>query len=371
MSTNTKTPEGFRVKTLRSTSKAKAALKTKRVKSERYNIQIGGSAGAYYGNDLPIGGEIDQTAAAEALMKPTQAERVAALRASHNDGDTAATSLFEANAIAVTDDCLHWSTRMKHALLILAGTAENGDDGIELVDSICAATARKVERKDRDVVRASNEYRRAAESDTETEIGRNQLAEAEDRINDLRDAVERWDAMHQTATAIFETLSGRQWQDRTTGAAVADVTEAAKWEQQIRTMKLMQSTRIYMVGGNDQTSQIKARLERLKQKVGDKLILFTGDGESGFEAATRKHAKDLGIECYGVPLADRNAKDRFFARNRYAFETLKPNGCIVLGGAGVQGNVIELAQRTKTPIDVMVPPAGWAKTADRGLHRTA
>jgi hypothetical protein len=372
MSNTNHTIEGFQVKT--TVSGDKIAVKTKRTltpkqrkpKSERYTITTGGPSGPYYGgpsDELPDLPAID--------TKPSAAERVAAMRASYHDHGEAFTSLFDAHALAVTDDCLDWKQRFAHALMLLSGTTENGDDGIELLDSICAAAARKVERKDRDVAKAVKDYRDAKAGDTETEIGRALLADAEDRVNDRRDAVERWDAIRQIAEKTYEAVSGNRWQDRSTGVAMADVGDTAQWERQLRLTELMKKFRVFVTGGNEPETiaKMRERLAETKAKVGERLHLLVGESDRGFDAEVRKWCEKNNVSYFVIPLADRNKPSRYFDRNRLVFDQLKPNGCLVLGGGGVQGNVIELSQRTKTKVAVEIPPTGWAVNGERGLHR--
>ena len=282
------------------------------------------------------------------------------------------TSVFDAHMANIADDGQHYRDRVLAAVHVLASCLPTEQDGIELIDMLCAGAARKIERKDRDVARLAREYRSAVEADHVTEIGALALHDAEDRLNDMREQVDLWENLHTTFARAYEQTAMTQWQDRSTIAKdrVNATDQAAAWESQMRHFKLAKMTKIVVVGGNDVgREQVKARIEQAAAKVGgDKLAIVTGDGDSGFERMVRDLCDGLGILSIAVPLADRKAPDRYFRRNEAMFGTMHPQGAIVMAGGGVQGHIIELARKHSVAIDVPVCPKGWTRDGS-GLRK--
>jgi hypothetical protein len=303
--------------------------------------------------------DIDHSDAAEKML--AQKKRVPDLP------DATDAAVRDAHEVIAEDKCLPRSHRLL-ALMHMIGSMYEETDAIEIIDMLCAGAARKIERKDKDMLKAVRELRQAREADRETEIGSASYQDAEDRAVSINAKIDLWREFGDTAKRAFVQTAQREWQDRTTGANVPDIGVAYEWEKQLRTLELMKRTRIAVFGGNEGIPLLEKRLSQYKAKFGDKLALATGDAESGFEAHVRKWATKNGVFCVTVPLPDKFAASRFFDRNRIVFQSFKPDGVALMGGGGVQGNMIELAHKANLKVDAVVLPAGWVKT-EHGLRR--
>jgi hypothetical protein len=324
-------------------------------------------------NETPtFGGSVDHSEAAAKMLAKTSEQKVVELRAMvEESGAHAYTGLFDAHFHNIEDGGLHYSERFLAALHVLASQMPTEQDAIELIDMVCAGAARKIERKDRDIAKLAREYQAARESDTVTEIGSLALSDAEERLNTAREQADMWQAVFRSATRAYEQTAYSQWQDRTTTPRdrVNVTDEAARWESAVRQHHLNSKVKVVIVGGNDvPASEVKQRIDRMVEKVGaDKLAILTGDSESGFERMVRDYANGLGTLAIAVPLADRQAKDRFFRRNE-SFMKYDPKGVVVMGGGGVQGHVIELARKANITVDVPTCPKGWVRD-NNGLRK--
>jgi hypothetical protein len=302
--------------------------------------------------------DVDHSAAAEKMMQPSAAERAAAAKAETDVPFAAATALYEANLLLVAD-----APSMEGKFEAWLRACPMNEDGDELIDSICAATHRKVERKDRDLVKAMDAYRRARASDKETEIGRQQFGEAEDRVNELRDAIDRWEAMHKVACRVYEARACKQWQSRDRMAIdkVLATDAAAQWERQYANSKLMQAKKIFVTGGGEGEPHVDEYIAKVRAKVGDKLLVVVADSDSGFDGKVREACHKQGIEVFAVPFKDDKAKTRHFDRQRDIFNKMNLAGVAVMGGRGLQCEAVKLAKTGNIPLAVVIPPTAQAR----------
>lgn len=365
MSSNTKTPEGFRVKNTVTLTSNRAIYDASGhkvgIKSNRtYTIPAAETSGTFES----YGAQIDHSPEALALIR--QKKIIPDLP------NVTETAIRDAHEVIAEDKCLPFDHRFKAALHLVASIFEE-KDAIEFMDMVCAGAHRKIERKDKDAAFHARKLQEAKGDDRETEIGSAQYGEQEDKVNKLRDDVDRWVDISECANTVYGQIDGNRWTPRLEAAPLADAGAAIMWEQQLRTMKLMQGYRVCLMGDTPHEAYLPKVIEQLKRKATElkkDLILITGDAATGFEPAVDSIGTKLGITVLRVPLPDRKVQGvtKFFKRNSQMFNELKPNAAVVFGGGGVQGNIIELARQDKIDVHAVVCPKGWTKDAG-GLRR--
>jgi hypothetical protein len=257
-----------------------------------------------------------------------------------DDADVTTAALYEANILLIADAPTH-RERYKAWLRSMPGSQRFVS---EHLNSICASTLRKHRMRDKDAARLEREYGDQVHSDTETEIGRNQLYDIEDELMKARGESDMWQEMHTAAVEVYESITGKMWQDpermKDSITLVSDI--ASRWEAMIKNVELMKLTKIFVTGGNEHAKGAAAEIAKIKERVGDKLVIIHCENDSGFNEAVALACRDLKVHRIPVRYRDRFARNKEPQRIRDAF-AMAPNGVVVMGGGGPQIEAIKLA----------------------------
>ena len=252
---------------------------------------------------------------------------------------------------------------IEEAIHILAGAV--APDGTQLADEresllwgFVNTLHAQVQRLDRGIDKIAPEMKDLGQEQDGSEIKSRELELLTDRVQNLGDRRDAFEAMRDLAAEGYRTETGDTWRPRNgshssqTGKLTSAAIDARDYlrarEHRETTAHLPEGTLVAFTGGKDfgDVTAIWRSLDSIKIKYDD-MVLLHGGGP-GAEKIAASWAEKNGVhQVVCKPNWDRDGKAAPFRRNDVLLNFL-PKGLLAFPGSGITNNMIDKARKIIT-----------------------
>ena len=253
---------------------------------------------------------------------------------------------------------------IEEAIHILAGAV--APDGTQLADEresllwgFVNALHAQVQRLDRGIDKIAPEMKDLGQEQDGSEIKSRELELLTDRVQNLGDRRDAFEAMRDLAAEGYRTETGETWRPRNgshssqTGKLTSAAIDARDYlrarKDRETSAHLPEGTLVAFTGGKDfgDVTAIWRSLDSIKIKYDD-MVLLHGGGP-GAEKIAASWAEKNGVhQVVCKPNWDRDGKAAPFRRNDVLLNFL-PKGLVAFPGSGITNNMIDKATQDRNP----------------------
>ena len=253
---------------------------------------------------------------------------------------------------------------IEEAIHILAGAV--APDGTQLADEresllwgFVNALHAQVQRLDRGVDKIAPEMKDLGQEQDGSEIKSRELELVTDRVQNLGDRRDAFEAMRDLAAEGYRTETGDTWRPRNgshssqTGKLTSAAIDARDYlrarKDRETSAHLPEGTLVAFTGGKDfgDVTAIWHSLDSIKLKYDD-MVLLHGGGP-GAEKIAASWAEKNGVhQVVCKPNWDRDGKAAPFRRNDVLLNFL-PKGLLAFPGSGITNNLVDKARKIGIP----------------------